>query len=312
MNVKQLADQMIDAVREFVARALEPLEMRLRTLEERPAPKDGQDGKSVTLEDVRQAWRDLYVGDVAEWKKQAAAELLESAREQIAAMPRPKDGTSVTLDDVRPMVEEYLRGLPAPKDGQDGKSVTIEEVRPILDAYLRTIPAPKDGQDGKSVTLEDVQPMVEEYLRSIPKPRDGQDGKSVTLEEVRGYLDTEIATWALAFERRANDVMLRFIESMPRPKDGRDGLAVEDFDARIEGRTITLSVKRGDFVRERQLRIPAVLDAGVFREGTEYEHGDGVTFGGSFWIAQKDRPVGKPGTSPDWRLAVKAGRDANR
>jgi hypothetical protein len=40
-----------------------------------------------------------------------------------------------------------------------------------------------------------------------------------------------------------------------------------------------------------------------------YRKGDGVTWGGSFWIAQKDAPEGRPGLSDDWRLAVKKGRD---
>lgn len=43
------------------------------------------------------------------------------------------------------------------------------------------------------------------------------------------------------------------------------------------------------------------------RQGVKYLEGDGVTWGGSFWIAQKDTA-----TKPDggeWRLAVKKGRD---
>lgn len=148
--------------------------------------------------------------------------------------------------------------------------------------------------------------------------RDGVDGRSVTLEEVRTYLDAELATWALGFERRAQDVLLRAIERIEKPKDGRDGkdgkdgrdgLAVEDFDLTIDGRDLTVTITRGDFTKSRTLRIPALLDAGIFREGAAYEHGDGVTFGGSYWIAQKDLPAGKPGASADWRLAVKKGRD---
>jgi len=48
---------------------------------------------------------------------------------------------------------------------------------------------------------------------------------------------------------------------------------------------------------------------GVFVEGREYRTGDGVSLGGSFWIAQLDNPAGRPGTSDAWRLAVKRGRD---
>ncbi|MDT4884579.1 hypothetical protein FQZ97_1207340 [compost metagenome] len=59
---------------------------------------------------------------------------------------------------------------------------------------------------------------------------------------------------------------------------------------------------------EKSLRIPAVIDRGVFSNGA-YEKGDGTTYGGCYWIAQKDAPEGVPGSSPDWRLAVKKGRD---
>jgi hypothetical protein len=56
-------------------------------------------------------------------------------------------------------------------------------------------------------------------------------------------------------------------------------------------------------------RTPSVLDRGVYRAGHAYEKGDGVTFGGSFWIAQ-DATSEKPGDgATKWRLAVKAGRE---
>jgi integrin beta 3 len=58
-----------------------------------------------------------------------------------------------------------------------------------------------------------------------------------------------------------------------------------------------------------EVRYPGPLDKGIFREGEAYERGDGVTFGGSWWIAQVDAPTTKPGTSAEWRLAVKKGRD---
>jgi integrin beta 3 len=54
---------------------------------------------------------------------------------------------------------------------------------------------------------------------------------------------------------------------------------------------------------------PAVLDCGVYQAGHTYAKGDGVTFGGSFWIAQ-DATSEKPGDgATKWRLAVKAGRE---
>ena len=58
----------------------------------------------------------------------------------------------------------------------------------------------------------------------------------------------------------------------------------------------------------REVKTSLVLDAGVWKEGTIYAAGDGVTLGGSFFIAQLNTSS-KPGKSDDWRLAVKRGTD---
>ena len=70
------------------------------------------------------------------------------------------------------------------------------------------------------------------------------------------------------------------------------------------GRTLCWAI--GDMVHE--IKTALVLDAGVWKEGTSYAAGDGVTLGGSFFIAQRDTTT-KPGKSDDWRLAVKRGTD---
>lgn len=93
-------------------------------------------------------------------------------------------------------------------------------------------------------------------------------------------------------------------------KDGRDGLGFDDFQPEFDGeRTVTLRWRRGEESKSLVVKLAAILDRGVFREGETYDRGDAVTFGGSLWIAQKDAPVGKPGFSDDWRLGVKRGRD---
>jgi hypothetical protein len=58
----------------------------------------------------------------------------------------------------------------------------------------------------------------------------------------------------------------------------------------------------------RELKTALVLDAGVWKEGTIYAAGDGVTLGGSFFIAQAETTA-RPGKSDEWRLAVKRGTD---
>lgn len=70
------------------------------------------------------------------------------------------------------------------------------------------------------------------------------------------------------------------------------------------GRTLRWAI--GDTVHE--IKTAIVLDAGVWKEGASYAAGDGVTLGGSFFIAQT-ATTAKPGKSDDWRLAVKRGSD---
>jgi integrin beta 3 len=70
------------------------------------------------------------------------------------------------------------------------------------------------------------------------------------------------------------------------------------------GRTLRWTI--GDIVYE--IKTAIVLDAGIWKEGTIYNPGDGVTLGGSFFIAQI-KTTARPGKSDDWRLAVKRGTD---
>lgn len=159
------------------------------------------------------------------------------------------------------------------------------------------------GVDGKSVTLDDVRPLLDEAVEL----------------RLKTLIENQHAAWALSWERAANENMQRVIDRIPVPKDGRDGrdgkdgrdaLEVEDFDLQHDGDGgITLRFARGDVVKEFSLRLPALVDCGVYKADERYLRGNGVTFGGSFWIAQKDVPAGKPGESADWRLAVKKGRD---
>ncbi len=69
----------------------------------------------------------------------------------------------------------------------------------------------------------------------------------------------------------------------------------------------TLRWQFGDNIVE--LKTAIVLDAGVWKDGAAYAEGDGVTWAGSFWIAQADTSAKPGGEGEDWRLAVKRGRD---
>lgn len=71
-----------------------------------PAPKDGTDGTSVTVDDVMPA-------------------LQKQVSEYLSAIPAPQDGKSVTIEDVTPLImseiERRVSEIPKPKDGKDGR-----------------------------------------------------------------------------------------------------------------------------------------------------------------------------------------------
>ena len=218
--------------------------------------------------------------------------------------------------------QKAVADIPSPKDGADGKSVTLEDVRPLIEDAIKAIPPPKDGRDGKdgsSVTLDDVLPTLREDVQKaialMPVPKDGvdgmdgADGKSVSVDDLRQMFEAEQAKWALDFERRAQDVLQKAIDKMPAPKDGKDGLGFDDLTVEDDGDgNVILKFQRDGMVKEFALHFPRFKYCGVWTDQA-YREGDGATFGGSLWLAKKDNPEGKPGQSDDWQLAVKKGRD---
>jgi len=144
--------------------------------------------------------------------------------------------------------------------------------------------------------------------------RDGKDGISPAPEAVAKALEGEFAKWALDFERRAQSLFQRAIENMPTPengKDGRDGVGIDAMEIeRDAGRVIHRWMNNGEVMKEFETREH--FDRGVWRETEQYYAMNGVTFSGSYWIAQKDNPENKPGEGDGWRLAVKKGRDGKR
>lgn len=150
--------------------SIEELERRLaERLASLKDGRDGADGRSVDIEDVRPVVAG-YVDQV------------------LAGWDRPKDGQSVTVDDVEPvlrdMVEAAVGRIPSPKDGIDGKdgaSVDPEVVLQMIAEAVARIPVPKDGKDGRdgadgaSVDPADVQRMVSDAVAQIPAAPAGKD-----------------------------------------------------------------------------------------------------------------------------------------
>jgi hypothetical protein len=240
LDAEALAEVTAEIVREHVAKSLAPvleengrLRERIAVLEAREAPapdvsviralvdeavaaippaapgKDGQD----------------FVPDMAELERI----LDESVARHMAEIERPKDGTSVTLQDVQPLIDEAVdkavAAIPIAKDGvgmagalidragelivtlTDGSTRSLGPVvgrdydqtvlkRAVAEAVAR-IPVPKDGAPGRDADPTVIKQMVEEAVALIPVPKDGKDAYA---GQARGLFDPDA-------EYRAMDVV---------------------------------------------------------------------------------------------------------
>lgn len=251
-----------------------------------PTPKDGEPGKDADIDVLK-----VFLADL------------------VREIPVPEDGRSVTVDDVAPLIrEEVAKAVAEVPPAKDGESVAADDVRPLLAELVgeavKALPPAEKGQDAD---MDALRSHLGELVKSMQLPA------APTVDEVAATFERRFSDLTLSWERQARDAFEKAADRMPRPKDGRDALPLESFDLILgeDGRTVTVKMQAGETVIEKSVKMPALIDRGVFsaEKAAEYEKGDGTTYGGCYWIAQKDAPEGVPGGSADWRLAVKKGRD---
>ena len=255
-----------------------------KAVEAIPAPVNGKDADPVDMDAVKAIIIEVMP---------AAPELPDIAdmvAEAVKTIPVP---VAPELPDIAGMVAEAVKAIPAPKDGT---SITVDDVRPLIDdavsKAVEAIPTPKDGRDG----VDAVDCLIDKngnlvFTFSNGKTKDvgkvvGDDGVDVDIDGVWKILNQKLA-------------------ELPKP---RDGMGFDDLSMEHDGeRTFKFVLARGDDRKEFAFTVPVVLDRGVFDEAKTYVRGDAVTWGGSSWIAQTDEATEKPGTGKQWRLSVKRG-----
>jgi hypothetical protein len=238
---------------------------------------------------------------------------LEALAEALA--PLIRDYVAASVENIKALIPAAVPGIPGTdgKDGENGRDgmngkdadpeLVLAQVREWLEPYIEDCkpgPAGKDGADGKDGR----------------DGADGIDGKSVTVDDLQPLFEGWMAKFELAFDRRAQEILQRAVDRLEKPKDGKDGapgrdaLSVEDFDVALsdDERTLTVSLKAGERVVSKSVRLSHPVHRGVYQAGKAYQKGDCVTFGGSTWSATRDTDA-KPETDDSWKLAVKRGRD---
>lgn len=258
LDGKAFGEQVVGIVKAYIDKAFAPIVDRMNSLEKRiddlPEPKEF---------------------DSSELRAGLETEIAE-LKAIIAALPPTPE-----LPDFGCMVAEAVAALPPP---QDGKSVTVDELRPVVDD------------------------VVANAIKAIPAAEDGEPGNDgVGLAGAMIDRDGNLVVTLSNGETKELGIIVG--EDGDPGKPGADGLGFDDLDVVHDGaRGFTFRFARGDQVKEFPFTLPVVLDKGVYKAADDYEPGDGVTYGGSFWIAQ-EKTQEKPDSGKGWRLAVKRGRD---
>lgn len=246
--------------------------------------------------------------------KQAIAEAVEPLQRRISDLEQK---LAQAADHARMISEEVAKQvakLPAPKDGvpgldgQNGKDGATGSQGEKGEAGEQGLPGPQ------GVAGEQGERGVAGALGRDGNP--GQDGKSFGIEDAEALLRHHWSAWELEFERRAAATLEKAVERMPKPadgadgQDGADGLGFDDLQVEHDGgRRVSIKFVRCDRVKAFDFDMPVVIDRGIYKEGNAYMTGDGVTWGGSYWIAQSETKSKPDGADSGWRLAVKKGRD---
>ena len=201
---------------------------------------------------------------------------------------------------LRAVIEEQVKNIPVPKDGEAGKNATSEQIAEAVTAWMvANFVQPKDGIDGnhgqdgsngKDAADIDIIPAIDEN-KSYPKGTwasyKGGLIKSLRDTHPMGQKSLLEAGW---------DIVVQGIQA----------IEVHPLD---DGEFAIKSVLTGGQDHITKMAIPAMVYKGVWKESNgAYKKGHTVTQSGSLWVCLKETET-KPGSSDDWQLAAKRGTD---
>ncbi|WP_054886656.1 hypothetical protein [Pseudomonas sp. NBRC 111130] len=252
--------------------------------------------------------------ELAEAVKEIPSPDVEVIAAQAAKLvPTPENGKDADPEVMRQAVADEVAKIPVPKNGE---SVTVEDVAPMIrDAVQEAVAALPPAEPGVSVTAEDLRPLIAEELAKamagLELPKDGEPGRDALQLEILPEIDLERSHVRGTFATHAGGLWRAFerTQGLKGWECIVEGLArVEIEQSGERGLDVALTLSSGSQVR-KALQLPVMIYRGVFAPG-DYVPGDTVTWGGSLWHC--DEPTtDKPGEagSKGWTLAAKRGRD---
>ncbi len=192
-----------------------------------------------------------------------------------------------------------------------------DEIRTLRDELIQTrasvpVITPQPSVDFEAIATRaallvpapviDINAIAQQAADLVPVPADGKDGKdgkdapAVNVEEIAAQV--------------ADAAIPRITAAIPVPAKGdkgdtgaagKDGIATrEEVESLVEE-------------RHADLKVRTLADSwqGVWTPDKEYQRGTVTQWDGSPWLSLKETTA-KPGTSPDWTLFAKKGRDARK
>lgn len=303
----------------FVNEAESMKTLILDTIKQLPVPKDGEPGK------------DAEPVDVEKISQQIKDSVLDSVSSAISAIEQ----------DVEKQIAKAVENIPVPKDGKDADPVDVNSIVSLLSKQVdqlvstkvaelsahtveciektfRDTPKPKDGKDAEPIDMAQVKAMLSELVEravekiEVPRPRDGENGRDAIAIDILPSID-ESKVYDRNTYASHNGGLWRSFERTKGMRgwecivDGVRDITV-DYDGERELKVFTAR-SSGEIV-EKSFTLPVMIYKEVYREGNSYRKGDTVTWAGSTWTCMKDTAE-KPGSNEDWRLSVKAGRNAS-
>ncbi len=242
---EEVGNRVLAAIKGFVEKQLASALDRIKALEDRPAPQQGDRGEpgpaGVGIK-----------GDKGEPGDRGA------------------DGKSVTIDDVRPLLEEAVKAIPAPKAGKDGEN----------------------GEPGRDALQIEILPSIDPARSYARGTYASYRGGVVRAARTTDYLDEFKSGETI--ETKGWQIVL-------------NGIGDREMEQLGEREFVMRLVDTAGKKMEMKFAVPMMIYRGVWREG-QFKQGDCVTWGGSLFHCNKDTAE-KPGTGKDWQLAVKRGAD---
>ncbi|WP_318780385.1 hypothetical protein [Citrobacter amalonaticus] len=217
------------------------------------------------LEELRKSIPEIKQVEIPDVSKMVTEAVSAIELPKVAELPDINQLISGAVSDAVKQIAESIR-IP-----EDGKSVTVDELRPLVEEVVKSsIPEPVD-----------VEKLIEDVAAKIPVPVPGADGKDALSIELEPFID-EQKCYPRGTYATHNGGLWRSHEKTHGMRGWEcivDGVSNVDIKQDNQ-RTFSISLQRASGAIEvKSFDMPVTIYRDVFKAGIEYQPGDTVTWG---------------------------------